>query len=48
MPMVVGSALLLWLFAWTGKRVSRSEGAVLLAGYGLFIAGLVWLPLGVR
>ena len=32
------SVFLLFLFAYTGRRVARWEGAVLLLGYGLYIA----------
>lgn len=32
-PVMIGLSLLLWPIAWTGLRVERWEGAVLLAGY---------------
>ncbi len=38
--MLVGSTLLLWLLAWTGKKLNRGEGTVLVCAY---IAYLVWL-----
>jgi len=37
---LVGSALLLVVFAYTGRRVTRLEGAILLALYGLYTWGL--------
>ena len=38
--MLVGSTLLLWLLAWTGKKLNRGEGTVLVCAY---LAYLVWL-----
>ncbi|GMG85056.1 calcium/sodium antiporter [Paralimibaculum aggregatum] len=38
---MVGVTVVLVLFAWTGLRIARWEGAVLLAGYGLYLA-LLW------
>ena len=34
---MLGTALVLWVFLLTGRRVSRPEGAILLAGYGVYI-----------
>jgi cation:H+ antiporter len=36
---MLGTSLLLLLFLYTGRRLSRTEGGVLLAGYGVY----VWL-----
>jgi cation:H+ antiporter len=36
---MIGVSLLVVLFAWTGRRISRPEGGILLAGY----VGYVWL-----
>lgn len=36
---MLGTSLLLLLFLYTGRRLSRTEGGVLLAGYGIY----VWL-----
>lgn len=36
---MLGSSLLLLLFLYTGRRLSRAEGGILLAGYGMY----VWL-----
>jgi cation:H+ antiporter len=38
-----GTSLLLLLFLFTGRRLSRAEGGVLLAGYGIY----VWLSFSV-
>ncbi len=38
---LIGSALLLSFFALTGKRLTRLEGAALLAGYCLYIGALL-------
>ena len=38
---MLGFALLLWPLAMTGRRLVRSEGALLLAGYGAYIGYLV-------
>lgn len=35
---MVAAAALLLFFAWTGQRISRREGGVLLAGYFLYLA----------
>ena len=35
---MLGSSLLLLLFLYTGRRLSRLEGGVLLAGYGVYVA----------
>jgi cation:H+ antiporter len=35
---MLGSALLLLLFLYTGRRLSRLEGAMLFAGYGIYLA----------
>jgi len=34
---LLGTSLVLLLFLYTGKRLSRAEGAVLLAGYGIYL-----------
>lgn len=36
---MLGTALLMLLFLYTGRRLSRAEGGLLLAGYGIY----VWL-----
>lgn len=36
-PVMVAVSLLLMIVAWTGLRIGRREGAVLLAGYGLYV-----------
>jgi cation:H+ antiporter len=36
-PVMLGVSLLLFAFAWTGMRVGRREGGVLLAGYAAYI-----------
>lgn len=40
---MLGTSLLLALFLYTGRRLGRAEGGVLLAGYGIYI----WLSLTV-
>ncbi|MEX0730160.1 MAG: calcium/sodium antiporter [Aquisalimonadaceae bacterium] len=42
---MLGTALLLLLFLYTGRRLSRIEGGLLLAGYGLYI-GLSFTAFG--
>lgn len=39
-PVMIAASLLLVVFAWTGLRVGRREGGLLLAGYVLYIAVL--------
>lgn len=39
--MLIISMLLLWLFAATGRKISRSEGAILLATYFIYLAYLL-------
>ncbi len=39
-PVMVGVAVLLCFLAFTGRRICRTEGAVLLLGYGLYLAAL--------
>ena len=34
---MLGSALLVLLFLYTGRRISRPEGALLLLGYGVYV-----------
>jgi cation:H+ antiporter len=34
---MIAVSLLVVLFAWTGRRISRPEGGVLLAGYGFYV-----------
>jgi len=36
---MLGASLFLLLFLYTGRRLSRPEGGLLLAGYGVY----VWL-----
>lgn len=38
---MIGASLLLVLFAFTGRRISRAEGAILVAGYVAYVA-LIW------
>jgi cation:H+ antiporter len=38
---LIGSAALLLVFALTGKRLARREGAIMLGGYGLYVGYLV-------
>lgn len=40
MPIMLAASVLLVLFAWTGQRISRAEGA---AFVGLYVAYVVWL-----
>ncbi|HVL79630.1 MAG TPA: calcium/sodium antiporter [Sphingomicrobium sp.] len=42
-PLMVAASLLLFLFAWTGARLSRIEGGLLLA---LYVAYIAWLVAG--
>jgi cation:H+ antiporter len=44
-PVMIGASLLLLLFAWTGRRLSRGEGAIFL---GFYAAYLAWLIAGVN
>ena len=40
---MLGAALVLMLFLYTGLRLSRLEGAILLSGYGIYLgAGLIY------
>jgi cation:H+ antiporter len=39
---MIGATLLLAVFAWSGLRIARWEGAVLLAGYAVYLA-LLWI-----
>ena len=34
---MIGSALLMWPLVWTGHRLGRREGALLLGGYGIYL-----------
>lgn len=34
---MIGVSLLVLVFAWTGRQISRPEGGVLLAGYGVYV-----------
>lgn len=34
---MLGTAVLLWLFLYTGREISRIEGAALLLGYGVYL-----------
>ena len=38
---MAGTTLLLLAFAWTGRRLSRGEGAALLVGYAVYLGALV-------
>lgn len=40
-PLMIGVSLLLLLFAWTGRRLDRVEGAVLVALYAAYVVWLV-------
>jgi cation:H+ antiporter len=40
-PVMIGVSVLLLAFAWSGRRISRAEGAVLLGGYALYLY-LLW------
>ncbi len=42
---MLGTSLLLLLFLYTGRRLSRLEGGILLAGYGIYI-GLTYTAFG--
>lgn len=39
-PVMVGVALVMLLLAWTGYRISRREGAVMLALYAVYVAAI--------
>jgi cation:H+ antiporter len=41
MPVMVAASSLLLLFAWTGRRISRGEGAVFLGLYVTYVAYLI-------
>jgi cation:H+ antiporter len=36
-PLMIAVSILLLVFAWTGRRIARWEGAALLAGYALYL-----------
>jgi len=38
---MIGASLLLVLFAYTGRRISRIEGAILVAAYAGYVA-MIW------
>ena len=40
-PAMIVISVVLFLFAFTGRQLSRIEGAVLLAGYATYVA-LIW------
>lgn len=40
-PIMIGASLVLVAFAFTGRRISRREGAILVAGYAAYVA-LIW------
>lgn len=40
--LLVGSGVLLWLFAFTGRRISRVEGVLLLAVYAIYLYRLIY------
>lgn len=40
-PIMIGASLVLVAFAFTGRRISRREGAILVAGYTAYVA-LIW------
>ena len=39
-PVMVAVCVLMFIFAWTGFRIGRREGGLLLAGYGVYLAAL--------
>jgi cation:H+ antiporter len=41
-PVMIGFALLLFPLAWTGRRITRLEGTVMLAGFLGYMSYLVW------
>ncbi|MGX5848783.1 calcium/sodium antiporter [Mesorhizobium sp. PL10] len=41
-PVLFVATVLIFVFAWTRRRVDRTEGVVLLAGYAAYIVALVW------
>lgn len=40
-PVMIAASLALFMFAWSGYRISRLEGAVLLAAYALYLYSLL-------
>lgn len=40
-PIMIGASLVLVAFVFTGRRISRREGAILAAGYAAYVA-LIW------
>lgn len=34
---LIGMSIIVWIFAWSGKRISRLEGAVLVAIYAVYM-----------
>ena len=34
---LIGMSIIVWVFAWSGKRISRTEGAVLVAVYAVYM-----------
>jgi diacylglycerol kinase (ATP) len=38
--LMVAVCVLMFIFAWTGFRIGRREGGLLLAGYGVYLAAL--------
>ena len=34
---LIGMSIIVWVFAWSGKRISRAEGAVLVAVYAVYM-----------
>lgn len=41
LPVMIGVCIVMSIFAATGARLTRSEGAVLLAGYGLYLVTIM-------
>ena len=34
---LIGMSIVTWIFAWSGKRISRTEGAVMVAVYAVYM-----------
>ena len=34
---LIGMSIIVWIFAWSGKRISRTEGAVMVAIYAVYM-----------
>jgi cation:H+ antiporter len=40
-PVMIGASVLLLVFAWSGRRLSRAEGGILLAAYVAYVGYLL-------